>query len=67
VRTARGYLVKNGDLRFRESEQLPGLRRLRLRQLHLAEDGTNDRHRRKSAYHFANMLPAPAFLALDIE
>jgi hypothetical protein len=41
--------------------------RLRLGQLHLAENGAGNEHRRHAADLGADMFPAPAVFALDAE
>src|SRR5262249_53104543 len=66
-RAAMGYLVEHRLLGVTQSEQLGRLGGLRLGQFHLPEQRAGDQHRRHAADLFADMLPRPAFLALDIE
>src|SRR6202041_1913692 len=59
--------VKHRGLRFGQPEQLAGIGGLRLGQLHLAQDGADDQDFGIAADLFADVLPAPALLALDVE
>src|SRR6185437_12152275 len=61
------HLVEHGGFRFGESEQFAGIGGLRLGQLHLAKDGADDQDFGIAVDLFANVLPAPALLTLDIE
>ena len=64
---AHRNLVEHRDFRLRQSEQFAGVRRLRLGQFHLTEDGTDDQHLGIAADLVADVFPAPPLLALDVE
>jgi hypothetical protein len=64
---AHRHLVEHRNFGLRQPEHLAGIRRLRLRQFHLAKDGADDQDFGVAADLFADVFPAPAFLALDVE
>src|SRR5215510_12122630 len=64
---AHRHLVEQRGLGRAQAEQLARLGGLRLGQLHLAEQCAHQQHRRIAADLLADMLPAPALLALDVE
>src|SRR6202035_5629150 len=60
-------LVEQRRFGFGQAEQLGGVRGLRFCQFHLAEAGTDDQDLGVAADLFADVFPAPALLALDVE
>src|SRR5215813_10309292 len=64
---AHRHLVEQRGLGRAQAEQLARLGGLRLGQLHLAEQRAHQQYRRIAADLLADVLPAPAVLALDVE
>src|SRR5262245_8184828 len=64
---AHWHLVEQDGLGVAQAEQLGRLGGLRLGELHLAEQRADQEHWRIAADLLADVFPAPALLALDIE
>src|SRR6185437_17058886 len=60
-------LVQHRGFGLRQSEQLARVGGLRFCQFHLAENGADDQDFGIAANFFADVFPAPALLALDVE
>ena len=64
---AHRHFIEQSLLDFGEAEQFCSGRSLRLGQLHLSEDSAHDQHLGMAADLGADVFPAPAVLALDVE